>query len=232
MATRCRQVRVPIAFFHPAMPRSTYTQPLPLPAAGWRRRLEVFSPKLVRRLSLGSYDAWRCWIALEANPQVTSFCERPSRMAGRTSAMIDFWVQLCGTVAAEFWLLWNPRVDAVTPDASPEASATPAPKRLHDHPVRLITPEIIASWEVPVASWAQIVPVLVSYRRYRKPLLEQSIVVQLAQYVALDDLINHFDHDDPDEVVASLYWLLALGRVRSPDLATERLNGASRFRRV
>jgi len=56
-------------------------------------------------LSLGSYDAWRCWIALEANPQVTSFCERPSRMAGRNSAMIDFWVQLRGTAAAEFWLL-------------------------------------------------------------------------------------------------------------------------------
>ena len=54
------------------MARSTYTQPLPLPAAGWRRRLEVFSPKLARRLSLGSYDAWRCWIALEANPAVKS----------------------------------------------------------------------------------------------------------------------------------------------------------------
>ena len=214
------------------MTRSTYTQPLPLPAAGWRRRLEVFSPKLARRLSLGSYDAWRCWIAIEANPEVTSFCERPSRTAGRNSAMIDFWVQRRGTPGAEFWLLWNPHGDADTVDSSPEAASTPAPKRLHDHPVRLISPEIIASWEVPVANWAQIVPVLVSYRRYRKPLLEQSIVVQLVQYTALDDLINHFGHDDPDEVAASLYWLLALGRVRSPDLAAERLNGATRFRRV
>ena len=53
------------------MPRSTYTQPLPLPAAGWRRRLEVFSPKLVRRLSLGSYDAWRCWIAVKSSKPAT-----------------------------------------------------------------------------------------------------------------------------------------------------------------
>jgi len=98
---------------------------------------------------------------------------------------------------------------------------------VHDHLVRLITSEIIASWEVPVANWAQIVPVLVSYRRYRKPLVEQSIVVQLAQYVALDDLINHFDHDDPDEVVASLYWLLALGRVRSPDLVSVSLQAVT-----
>ena len=214
------------------MTRSTYTRPLPLPAAGWRRRLEVFSPKLARRLSLGSYDAWRCWIAIEANPEVTSFCERPSRTAGRNSAMIDFWVQRRGTPGAEFWLLWNPHGDADTVDSSPEAASTPAPKRLHDHPMRLISPEIIASWEVPVANWAQIVPVLVSYRRYRKPLLEQLIVVQLVQYTALDDLINHFGHDGPDEVAASLYWLLALGRVRSPDLAAERLNGATRFRRV
>ena len=214
------------------MTRSTYTRPLPLPAAGWRRRLEVFSPKLARRLSLGSYDAWRCWIAIEANPEVTSFCERPSRTAGRNSAMIDFWVQRRGTPGAEFWLLWNPHGDADTVDSSPEAASTPAPKRLHDHPMRLISPEIIASWEVPVDNWAQIVPVLVSYRRYRKPLLEQLIVVQLVQYTALDDLINHFGHDDPDEVAASLYWLLALGRVRSPDLAAERLNGATRFRRV
>ena len=98
--------------------------------------------------------------------------------------------------------------------------------------MRLITPEIIESWEVPAANWAQIVSVLVSYRRYRKPLLEQSIVVQLVQYTALDELIKHFGHDDSDEVAASLYWLLALGRVRSPDLGTTPLNGATRFRRV
>ena len=52
------------------MTGSAYTQPLPLPAAGWRRRLEVFSPKLARRLSLGSYDAQRCWFALEASPEL------------------------------------------------------------------------------------------------------------------------------------------------------------------
>jgi hypothetical protein len=32
-------------------------RPLALPAGASRRRLEVFSPKLARRLSLSSYDA-------------------------------------------------------------------------------------------------------------------------------------------------------------------------------
>lgn len=84
---------------------AVYTEPLPLPKASWRRRLEVFSPKLDRRLSLGSYPAWRCWVALEANPAITKFCERPARVAGKTSAMLDFWVHLHTSPRGEFWLL-------------------------------------------------------------------------------------------------------------------------------
>ena len=67
---------------------------------------------------------------------------------------------------------------------------------------------------------------------HRKPFVEQSIVVQLAQYTALDELIHHFVRDDPDEVTAALYWLVAIGRVRSPDLGAQPLTGATRFRRV
>jgi hypothetical protein len=43
-----------------------------------QRRIEVFSPKLGRRLSLPSYGAWQLWLALEANPMVSGFCERPA----------------------------------------------------------------------------------------------------------------------------------------------------------
>ena len=41
---------------------------------GYKRRIEVFSPKLNRRLSMSSYAAWRAWLALKANPAVRSFC--------------------------------------------------------------------------------------------------------------------------------------------------------------
>lgn len=38
-----------------------YTRPLPFSRPSGRRRIEVFSPKIGRRLSLGSYDASRTW---------------------------------------------------------------------------------------------------------------------------------------------------------------------------
>lgn len=213
------------------MSAAAFTQPLPLPKAAWRRRLEVFSPKLDRRLSLGSYQAWRCWIALEANPAITRFCERPCRVAGQNSATIDFWVQLNADVLGEFWML-DGDPGAGAPSGTSHAERAPPPKRLHERPVRLITPELLASWEVPVANWSEILPYLVSYRRYRQPLLEQTLVVQLATFTSLDDLLAAFSDHDASEVQAALYWLLASGRVRSPDIAAAPLSGATRFRRA
>ena len=212
------------------MSATAYTEPLPLPKAAWRRRLEVFSPKLDRRLSLGSYQAWRCWVAIEANPAITRFCERPCRVAGTNSATIDFWVQINGDAHSEFWMLDGDPVASALPSTSASERAVP-PKRLHERPVRLLTPELLASWEVPVANWSEILPYLVSYRRYRQPLLEQSLVVQLATFTSLDDLLAAFSNVEASEVQAALYSLLASGRVRSPDLAAAPLSGATRFRR-
>jgi hypothetical protein len=48
----------------------------------WQRRIEVFSPKLRRRLTLFSRDAQDVWILLEADPHVHSSCERPAYMEG------------------------------------------------------------------------------------------------------------------------------------------------------
>ena len=214
-----------------AMSAAAYTEPLPLPKAAWRRRLEVFSPKLDRRLSLGSYQAWRCWVAIEANPAITKFCERPTRVAGKNSATIDFWVQLGSDLPGEFWLLDGDPGAGATADR-PHAERAPPPKRLHERPVRLITPELLASWEVPVANWSEILPYLVSYRRYRQPLLEQSLVVRLATNTRLDDLLATFSDHDASEVQAALYWLLASGRVRSPDIAAAPLSEATCFRRA
>jgi hypothetical protein len=214
------------------MSPTTYTEPLPLPKASWRRRLEVFSPKLARRLSLGSYPAWRCWVALEANPAIARFCERPARVAGKNSAMLDFWVQLNGNPRGEFWLLEGDVDDGMRAVACSDDRGLEAGMRLHERPVRVITTAVLASWDVPVANWAQMLPYLVSFRGYRHALLEQSLVVQLARYVSMDELIAAFADHDASEVQASLFWLVASGRVRSPDLATAPLGGDTRFRRV
>lgn len=202
-------------------------EPLPLPAGASRRRLEVFSPKLGRRLSLGSYDQWRCWLLAEANPAVTSFCERPGRVAGAGSALIDFWVQLRQHPAGEFWRFVG---EAVEPDVS-SAPMLDAPASLRGLPVRRLTSALLASLEIPLSNWAQILPFLVSYRNQRDALLEQSIVVELRAWTSLDDLFERFQEHDSGALMASVFWLLATGRIDSPDLAAAALTRATRFRR-
>ena len=82
-----------------------YTRPLPFVRRASDRRIEVFSPKLERRLSLTSYPAWQLWLALEANPTVSTFCERPAFIEGTPRRTIDFWVRYNPQGGYEFWLL-------------------------------------------------------------------------------------------------------------------------------
>jgi hypothetical protein len=69
-----------------------YAQAVEVKRGRWQRRIEVFSPKLRRRLTLFSWDAQDAWILLEADPHVHAFCERPAYMAGNAGRLLDFWV--------------------------------------------------------------------------------------------------------------------------------------------
>lgn len=201
-------------------------RPLALPGGASRRRLEVFSPKLVRRLSLSSHDAWRCWLALEANPAVSAFCERPARLNGSTSPILDFWVSLRDRPDGEFWLLVG------DPDRSASSSsAADLPHHAHGRPLRPITDTQLSSLAIPLANWAQILPFLVSFRDHRQAWLEQSIVVELASWTSLGTLLQRFAEHDAAAVQSSVFWLVAGGRVLSPDLATAPLTRSTRFRR-
>jgi hypothetical protein len=69
-----------------------YAQAVQVKRRPWQRRIEVFSQKLWRRLTLFSRDAQDAWILLEADPHVHSFCERPAYVEGNAGRVLDFWV--------------------------------------------------------------------------------------------------------------------------------------------
>lgn len=211
-----------------------YTRPLPLVRRASDRRIEVFSPKLGRRLSLSSYAAWQLWLALEANPAVAAFCERPAALDGTPRRTLDFWVRFSPNDSAdEFWLLVDEADDdSKSAEADLSASATSALKCLWGTALRLIPRSTLRAWSIPVANWAQLVPHLVTWRRFADPLLAQSIAVYLGQYRSLDDVLGRFADHDLAMAEAALYSLVANGRVLSPDLATSPLSGSTRFRRA
>ena len=214
---------------------AVYSRPLPFVRRGSDRRLEVFSPKLGRRLSLTSYAAWQLWIALEANPAASIFCERPALMGGEPRRTIDFWVRFSRKGVDEFWLLDDSEEFADNAIPSEVDEPTPSyafPEQVRGTALRVIPRRNLRAWSTPIANWAQLVPYLVTWRRFSDPLLAQSIVVYLGQPRTLDDVLDRFTEHDGAMTEAALYSLVANGRVVSPDLSTTPLSGSTRFRRA
>ena len=217
----------------PFPPDRPYSRPLPFVRRASQRRIEVFSPKLGRRLSLSSYGAWQLWLAVEANPKVIDFCERPAFVDTSDRRVIDFWVRL-GPGGGEFWLLDHANDDEqfdVAAGASAQEDGAAIVEQLHGLPLRRIARAELLGWSTPVSNWARIIPYLVTWQRFPDAVLAQSIVVYLGRTHSLDDILAHFaDHDLP-MVEAALYSVVADGHVLSPDLATAPLSGSTRFSR-
>lgn len=192
--------------------------PIALPGATSQRRLVVFSPKLERRVVLGNYSARRLWVAIEANPQISLFCERPAYVVDRGGRLIDFWVQYRSGVQ-EFWMLARPHENDIPP-------------KLHGLGVRLIEETTAAVWDVPVQNWERILAMRTGWRRYRDALLEQRITVLLGVPMTLGEVVEALPAHDAQHVEASVYALLAEGRVNSPALAEGPLDDATVFRRA
>ena len=106
----------------------------------WQRRIEVYSPKINRRLTLFSRDAHDASLLLEADPKVRSFCERPAYVAGEAGRLIDFWVDRGRH--AKFWIL-----------GGAESEAHALPSTLHGIPVRVLHRADMIAAEMCIKNW-------------------------------------------------------------------------------
>ena len=110
-----------------------------------QRRIEVFSPKIKRRLTLFSWDSHDAWLLLEADPTVQAFCERPAYVEGGAGRVLDFWVDHGGH--SKFWAL-----------SSKDSESESLPRTEHGVSLRVLRcPDTIA-FAMRIQNWAQIVP--------------------------------------------------------------------------
>ena len=75
------------------------------------RRIEIFSPKIKRRLTLFSWNTHDAWLLLEADPTVRAFCERPAYVDAEAGRVLDFWVDQ-GSGRAKFLVVSMEDADA------------------------------------------------------------------------------------------------------------------------
>jgi hypothetical protein len=170
-----------------------------------QRRIEVFSPKIKRRLTLFSRDSHDAWLLLEADPTVQTFCERPAYVEGDAGRVLDFWVDRGGH--SSFWTL-----------SGDETESESLPKTAHGVTLRILRRPDLIAFAMRSQNWAQIVPYRVSFMRHADGRLQKDILARLAKPHRLERIEAAFHPLDISVVRAALFELLADGRVVAPDL--------------
>jgi hypothetical protein len=197
----------------------SYEKPIEVSRRPWQRRIEVYSPKLRRRVTLFSWAAHDAWLLLEADPAVKAFCERPAYVEGMAGRLIDFWVSRGRH--AKFWILSS---------AEPEKPAIP--KSVHGVSVQIVRRADLLAFDRRIDNWSQILPYRVSFTRYPDGRLQKDIFDRLEKPHRLESLEAAFHPLDVASVRAALFELLAAGKIIAPDLDSKPLGLTTMFRRA
>jgi hypothetical protein len=196
----------------------SYEKPIEVSRRPRQRRIEVYSPKLKRRVTLFSWAAHDAWVLLEADPAVKVFCERPAYLEGESGRLIDFWVSRGRH--AKFWVV-NP--------AEPEKLAFP--KSAHGVSVQILRRADLMAFDRRIENWSQILPYRVSFGRYPDGRLQKDIFGRLEKPHRLERLEAAFHPLDVATVRAAIFDLLAAGKIIAPDLDSKPLGLMTMFRR-
>ena len=185
----------------------------------WQRRIEVYSPKLRRRVTFLSQPAHEAWLLLESDPRVKQFCERPAYVEGRSGRAIDFWVSYGRH--ARFWMLSTDQAEHAT-----------LPKTVEGLALRIVRHEELVAYAMRIENWTQIVPYLVSFARHADGRLQQDILARLEKPHRMERLEAAFHPMDNSMVRAALFELLAAGKVVAPELDRAPLGINTVFKRA
>jgi hypothetical protein len=196
-----------------------YLRPVEVERRPWQRRIEVFSPKLGRRVTLFSHAAHSAWLLLEADPHVKRFCERPALVEGNAQRTIDFWVDYGRREV--FWMLDS---------STGEREVFPA--TMHGVRVEVIRREDLVALAARIRNWAAIVPYLTAFRRFADARLARDLYGRLAKPHRLEMLERALAPIEPSAIRAALFTLLASGKLVAPELDRLDLSARTLFRRA
>ena len=131
------------------------------------RRIEIFSPKIKRRLTLFSWHIHDAWLLLEGDPTVRPFCERAAYIDGEAGRVLDFWVDH-GSGRAKFLVVSKEEADAKSLPPSARGAKLQVLRR----------PDMIA-FARHIENWAQIVPYRTSFMRHADRRLQNDLFARL-----------------------------------------------------
>jgi hypothetical protein len=200
------------------------TRPVPSPVRRLPRQTlhHAWAPKLQRPILFSSAMQLRLWIMLEANPGVTSYCERPALSVERVAEpLADFWIVRDGR---EQWLSIDDSASTHEPQTAAQISRS-APG------VENISGEEIERHRVWIQNWMLLLPYLATGAHLIEPGLLANVVEFFDLPATIDDAEEHFSHVDPVLVRTAVIAGLHGGQLISPDLVTLAFSRQTRVNR-
>jgi len=174
------------------------------------RVIEVYSPKLGRRLQCFGEGVFGQWVRLEADPTVQTFCERPAYLDHAGKRLADFWVLQKGREALLLVDVEDPRSTIAVGDA--------------ELPVRSIPRAELAAARIWIGNWERMLPAITSCRAQMTPSFRRSILRFVSEPMQLSRIEQEFVTGDPTLVRAAIFTLLHAGNLLAPKLHTEPLS--------
>ncbi len=157
----------------------------------------------------------RLWVTLEANPQVSRFCERPTP-GSATDRQFDFWAIRNGQV---FWLAIGdkPPMDDVRQRRSEAAPSEPDPQ-IDSEEVHLVSPTEIDSHRIWIQNWLSLLPYLCTASALSLNALRRSVLKFYQHEATLEDAEFALARNDPVLVRSAVIAELHAGSLVSPEL--------------
>ena len=187
-----------------------FAAPLDIVRTRGSRLLEAYSPKLARRVQQTDRASFLQWVRLEADPEVTSFCERPARLGAKpTGRPIDFWIER-GQVQ-EFVVL---------------SDGSPGGELAAEHegtPLRVVTPAELAAHGVWIGNWQRMLPVVTTTRSLVTAAMKRAVLAFIDAPMPLSRIEREHATGDPMLVRGAVFELLRTGALAAPSLHTQPL---------
>jgi hypothetical protein len=171
----------------------------------------------------------RAWVAIEGDPTITGFCERPLVLESSNSRVIDFWVQRANS-EEELWFLLRAAEQAADKEVTTPAFRDWSQKQ--GLMPRLLSPDEPALTDAQFRNWGTVLRYLAANRRLLKDDFINGIREACSGGVQLRMLEQRFQQHDPVLVRTALFHLVHCGRVRGPEFAHALIDPSMRFEPV
>lgn len=180
----------------------------------------VWAPKLGRIVLLAGNDQLRLWTMLEAHPQVSKYCERPTWPdAQDASANLDFWALKDGQQLQ--------LVLTGSPAGIPIGGVPPARGAID-----IVSSAALDEHRIWILNWLSLLPYIGSQAALGLDSLAAAIVAAVVGEISIGEVTDQFTHVEALAVRTCIVLALHRGLIASEDLRHRPWGASTRLRPV